>query len=99
MIGWLSAWVLSYFGVTLLFKLHVLLPGGSSWLVAGAALDRRVRGDLPLSEVPHEVRPLGRRAVIRLPSAWDSVAVHWRSWAIDCWSAPERDRSIPAMRS
>ena len=31
---WLLAWMLSYMGTTLLFKVHVLLPGGVSWLVA-----------------------------------------------------------------
>ena len=31
---WLLAWLLSYMAVTLLFKLHILLPGGTSWLVA-----------------------------------------------------------------
>ena len=31
---WLLAWLLSYMAVTLLFKLHVVLPGGTSWLVA-----------------------------------------------------------------
>lgn len=31
---WLLAWLLSYMAVTLLFKLHFLLPGGTSWLIA-----------------------------------------------------------------
>ena len=33
-LAWLLAWLLSYLATTLLFKLHVLLPGGRSWLVA-----------------------------------------------------------------
>ena len=28
------AWLLSYIAATLLFKLHIVLPGGTSWLVA-----------------------------------------------------------------
>ena len=31
---WLLAWLLSYMTATLLFKLHVVLPRGTSWLVA-----------------------------------------------------------------
>ncbi len=33
-LGWLLAWLLSYMTATLLFKLHVVLPGGTSWIVA-----------------------------------------------------------------
>lgn len=31
---WLSAWLLSYMAATLLFKLHAVLPGGTSWILA-----------------------------------------------------------------